>query len=70
MKFDIRKFHKELLSHSSFPFDRAILTTALREVVNAFLHRERSYTCYTHEQSDVRTVSIRNFFSTLITYEV
>jgi hypothetical protein len=53
MKFGFWEFYKELPSHYSFPFERAILTTALRKVAHAFLHHERSYTFYTHEQSVV-----------------
>jgi hypothetical protein len=67
-KFGIWEFHKELPSRSSFPFDRAILTTTLPEVVHAFLHHERSYTRYTHAQGVVLDINMRNFFSTLIAY--
>jgi len=70
MKFGVWEFHKELPSQSSFPVDRAILTTALREVVHAFLHHEGSYTCYTHAQSIVLAINMRNFFSILIAYKV
>jgi hypothetical protein len=65
MKFNIWEPHKELPGHSSFPFDRAILTTVVREVVHSFLHHKRSYTCYTHAQSIVLAINVRNFFSIL-----
>jgi len=68
MKFGNWELHKELPSHSSFPFDRAILTTALLEVVHAFLHHERSYTYYSHAQNVVLAINMRNLFSTLIAY--
>jgi hypothetical protein len=65
MKFDVWEPHKEPPGHCSFPFDRAILTTVVREVMHAFLHHERSYICYTHAQRIVLAINVRNFFSIL-----